>query len=126
MSQANENKICPRCGSQYSYLERKRVYGRVYVYAVHEYREGGKRHRKWCCLGPLEGYRHATTTHEVYGLFLKSAIDSNRLYEYLDTIVSYLLEDPSNIVSKLGVDRSRAISLATKLDRLSKAILGSV
>ena len=114
----DEERVCPRCGSRYSWLERKAIHGRIYVYAVHEWREGGRRRRKWCLLGPEDKYIHASTTHEAYGLVLRGAIDSSRLYNYLDTITSYLLQHHKT----LDIDRHRAQILAQKLEKLAELL----
>ncbi|MFP3209386.1 MAG: hypothetical protein RXR82_06800 [Nitrososphaeria archaeon] len=49
-----DDKICPRCGEPYAWLERRLRGDRVYLYAVHEHRENGARRRRRCYLGPEE------------------------------------------------------------------------
>ena len=46
-----ELEVCTRCGGVVSWVERRRVGDSVYLYAVHELREGGKRKIKKCYLG---------------------------------------------------------------------------
>ena len=113
-------RVCPRCGKRYDWLERKIIYGRTYVYAVHEHKEGGKKYRKRCYLGPAYGYKHGTATHG--GLVLKSAVDRARLFDYLYTLVVYLLKDPERVLDKLGVDKSMAADLGTQLEMLAKVL----
>jgi hypothetical protein len=48
------DKICPRCGEPYAWLERRLRGNRVYLYAVHERVENGMRRRRRCYLGPEE------------------------------------------------------------------------
>jgi len=42
--------VCPRCANK-GYLERRRVGDHIYLYFVHERREGGRRKRLRCYLG---------------------------------------------------------------------------
>jgi hypothetical protein len=56
--------ICPRCGQPASYIERRRVGDREYLYAVHEYRDKQKgRVRIKHYLGPADGYEYVSRTH---------------------------------------------------------------
>jgi|GEM_PF-2446496 len=52
-----DDKICPRCGEPFAWLERRLRGDRVYLYAVHEHREKGARRRRRCYLGPEEEAR---------------------------------------------------------------------
>jgi len=61
-------KICPRCGSPYSYIKRKTVDNRVYLYAVHYIGRGRNRYQKLCYLGAEGSYRHV---ERVLGLKLE-------------------------------------------------------
>jgi hypothetical protein len=45
-------RICPVCGQKISYIERKKIHEKFYLYCVHVKREGGKRKTKRCYLGP--------------------------------------------------------------------------
>ena len=45
------SRICPKCGSPFSYLEKRKKGSKVYLYAVHVSRLAGKRHIKKCYLG---------------------------------------------------------------------------
>ncbi|MFP3138385.1 MAG: hypothetical protein RXS42_09270 [Nitrososphaeria archaeon] len=49
-----DDKICPRCGEPYAWLERRLRGDRVYLYAVHEHVKNGVRRRRRCYLGPEE------------------------------------------------------------------------
>jgi len=46
---------CPRCG-QRGWLEVMRVGGNSYLYCCHEWRSGGRRHRRKCYLGPVQAF----------------------------------------------------------------------
>jgi ribosomal protein S27AE len=47
-----ENRICPRCGSYISYVERRNKNGNIYFYAVHRWRgKEGRNHTRKCYLG---------------------------------------------------------------------------
>jgi len=87
-------RICPRCGTPFSYIKRRVVNGRVYLYAVHYLgyvKENGKIKKitRECYLGPEDRYIHASTTHEREGLRLKGLGDSRRFLEYLDRLLDY-------------------------------------
>ena len=83
-------KICPRCGKPYSYIERRRVKGTnlVYYYAVHMYKEGGKWKKRRCYLGP-KVYSNVAPMQgfQLFGLVER---DVERLLEYLDSIIQEL------------------------------------
>ncbi len=83
-------KICPRCGKPYSYIERRRIKGTnlVYYYAVHMYKEGDKWKKKRCYLGP-KVYSNVAPMQgfQLFGLVEE---DTERLLEYLDSIISEL------------------------------------
>jgi hypothetical protein len=44
-------KICPKCGEKITYIERRKIGRKVYLYAVHRKREGTKSRVKRCYLG---------------------------------------------------------------------------
>lgn len=85
-----EERVCPRCGGKYAYIETHTRGDRSYVYAVH--REGkGKEARRWkCYLGPSDGYAYVSKTHRKEGLVLKGLQDADRAVEYLDALIAYI------------------------------------
>jgi len=89
-----EIRICPRCGLPYSYIERRSVGGRVYLYAVHIYKakEGGKvkRRVRKCYLGPEDSYEYVSKLHEREGIVLRGLADRERVIKYLDDIIRYI------------------------------------
>ena len=126
----NENKsnevvirVCPRCKSVYSYIERKKVYGREYLYAVHEYRENGKRHKKRCYLGPAEGYIYTSLTHRDSGLVFFGADDPKRYLRYLYDELGFLMkeceEDSERFVKKYQTNAEELMRLAMLMSALA-------
>lgn len=89
-------RICPRCKLPYSYLERRQVGDRVYLYTVHESREHGKRRIKKCYLGP-DKYRYVSKLHSPEGLVLRGLHDQDRVIDYLESLLQYLLEEKNSL-----------------------------
>lgn len=52
-------KTCPRCSMKYNYLRTVTRGDRQYLYAIHYYKELGKRKARSCYLGPTGEYAHA-------------------------------------------------------------------
>ncbi|MDK2384597.1 MAG: hypothetical protein QI199_07310, partial [Candidatus Korarchaeota archaeon] len=104
-------KICPRCGQPYSYIERRTVKGskQVYFYAVHIYKEGSKWRKKRCYLGP-KLYSRVTP---LQGFPLRGLIGESRhrLLDYLNSIVSEL--------EHMGPDKDRKRRLEDLSTRLA-------
>jgi len=104
-------KVCPRCGSTYSYIERRRINGKTYLYAVH-YVEGKRRR---CYLG-ADVY---TYFNKVYGpvMDLLGFTDVNVVLEYLDDLTDYIRHnlDRFNDVAVLKRLRAKLIDVTTHL-----------
>ena len=119
-----EIRICPRCGLPYSYIERRSVGGRVYLYAVHIYKakEGGKvkRRVRKCYLGPEDSYEYVSKLHEREGIVLRGLADRQRIIKYLDAIIRYIESngDPETL-SKIRARLERALEIIES--KLSKA-----
>jgi len=60
-----DGKICPRCGRRYTYIEKRRIGGNVYLYCVHESRKGGKRTVIKHYIGPEEGYIYGNIPNRI-------------------------------------------------------------
>ena len=110
-------RICPRCGERYSWIERHRRGNRVYLVAVHylgTVYEGGKRKKRVrkCYLGPEDSYEYVTRTHGREGLVLRGAIDRDRALLYLDILISYL--------EHVELDRETASRLAGQFERAAR------
>jgi len=87
-------RVCPRCRCPFSYIKEKRVNGRVYLYAVHYYRDStGRRRVKECYLGPKDHYKYVTKMHEKEELVLKGLVEQERIVEYFDSIIRYVIND---------------------------------
>jgi len=86
-------KICPRCGMPYSYLDIDKRASNTYVYAIHYYYEGGKRKKRKCYLGPLESYIYVTKLHtdivNPEGLVLEGALSTTRAVRYIEALTAY-------------------------------------
>ena len=111
-----EVRVCPRCGLPYSYIERRVVGGRVYLYAVHitKVKEGGKvkRRVRKCYLGPEDSYEYVSKLHEREGIVLRGLADRQRIIKYLDAIIRYIESngDPETL-SKIRARLERALEI---------------
>ena len=113
----SERPLCPRCGEPYSYVKRRRIGGRVYLYAVHYLGYDPVRKRKLtreCYLGPEDEYEYVSRMHSREGLTLRGLSDKHRVLEYLDAIIAYLEEHP--------LDPGLAEGLADRLERLAERL----
>ena len=118
---ASMENICPRCGRPYSYIKRKRVGDKVYLYAVHYLgyeKVGGKikKKTKECYLGPEESYEYVTRTHAKEGLVLRGLADRDRALSYLDALINY--------IASIEIDRELALRLADRFMRLARILRG--
>jgi len=87
--------ICPRCGKPFRWIYQEKIYGRTYLYAVHEEVEGNKKKRRKCYLGPADSYAYVSMMHdlEFYG-----PIKDDRYIKYLEEILSlFASEEPVSI-----------------------------
>ena len=86
------NKICPRCGKEFKYIEERRQNDRVYFYAVHIEKLGsGKRRVKKCYLGPLT-YEYVSRLHQKENLVFKGLLETNRALEYIETLLNTVVQ----------------------------------
>lgn len=114
-------RICPRCGSRISWVERHRHGGRVYLIAVHYLgydRETGRKNVRKCYLGPEDAYEYVSRIHVKEGLELKGLADSGRALEYLDVLINY--------ISKVELDPEVRKSLGFKFMELGRKLLEGV
>lgn len=109
-----EEKICPRCRQPYSYIERRSVGDRVYLYAVHYHWVAGKRRVRKCYLGPEDHYVYVTHTHAREGLVLRGLVDAERALGYLDALIAYFAENP--------LDAKTAEKLIPRLKKLLRLL----
>ena len=95
MAPRQAKPLCPRCGQPISYYKRKKVGNRVY--AVHYVKEGGKRKKKECYLGPEDEYEYVSRMHTREGLVLKGLVDKKRMLEYLEALILNVTEAAENL-----------------------------
>jgi len=87
--------ICPRCGKPFRWIYQEAIYGRTYLYAVHEEIVEGKKKRRKCYLGPADSYEYVSKTHdlEFYGM-----TKEDRYITYLEEILNlFASEEPVSI-----------------------------
>jgi len=128
---SKEIKICPRCGEPYSWIEKRRVVRVVggrrceyeYFYAVHEYREGGKRKIKKCYLGP-DAYKYVSLTHKPReGLTFSGLMDSDRAIKYFYSLMSYIERAADEIDPKqLRALAKNAREFADRIEKIAEKI----
>ncbi len=103
-----ENRICPRCGAKFDYIDTKRVGGREYLYCVHVQYERDpatgerKKRKKKCYVGPAGQYEYVTRQHRRESLAFRGMLHSQRLYEYLQDILANSL-DGGVFLERLGI-----------------------
>jgi len=106
-------KVCPRCGLKYSYIERRSVGDQVYLYAVHYLKVKGKRKVRKCYLGPESSYIYVSKMHE---FTLRGPLDKLRILNYLDAILNLLVLERE----KLGEETRKKV--VEKLKRAIKSL----
>ena len=113
--------ICPRCGKPYRWIYQEKIYGRIYLYAVHEEVEGNKKKRRKCYLGPADSYEYVSKTHdlEFYG-----PIKDDRYIKYLEEIID--LFDVKGPVSTDPEEFKRDFENTMKMMSLIKRINNEV
>lgn len=88
-----EQKICPRCGRRFTYLEERKNGSNTYVYCVHVRKHNGKRSIKKCYLGPKTAYIY-TNTFNFNILTVRSPLaDSSADIKYLIELMQYFREN---------------------------------
>jgi hypothetical protein len=115
-----EKGVCPRCGRQYQYIEKRQVGKNVYYYAVHDWvkREDGKRYAVRCYLGSkkysyVEGFQQ---------LGLAGLIDEERFLRYALNVLDKLNEEQiRKLDGKLMLNF--VLNITSKLDRESLRVI---
>jgi len=108
--EAEEKKLCPRCGKPYSYIESYTKGSQKYYVAVHyegyQKVEGKvkKRVRK-CYLGP-QTYRYVEKLHE---LGLSGAIDKERFKRYFKELLDEVDLSPRELIAMIEELGSRLL-----------------
>ena len=110
-----EEKICPRCGLPYSYIEKHGKYYYAVHYLGYSKTPSGRVRKKVrkCYLG-ADIYNYVTRLHFREGLILRGLIDPDRAISYINALINYIRR------SKL--DPGEALKLADKFQELAKAL----
>jgi len=130
---SEERRICPRCGESYSYVEKISIGERSYLYAVHYYvDENGRRRKRRCYLGPVDGYEYVSKTHEIifYGLdkqdryirYLEEITDLFNVNEPISTDPEEFKKEFENIMRT----RSLVKKISYKIDERLRKILETI
>jgi hypothetical protein len=111
-SERKPERICPRCGQPYNWLETKTMHGRRYLFAVHVINGV----RKSCYLGPEDGYVHAARTHPFLQL---SAFRANPREE-LERRLRYIEENAQSLPKLVSTeeDRRRVLEVLDRVRRI--------
>jgi len=110
-------RLCPRCGRRFSYIERREARGREYFYAVHyfgyEVVDGKvKKKVKKCYLGPRE-YEYVEKLHS---LGLAGLIDRERFRRYLKELLDSTEMDLKELLEVVRELATRALEEVEELD----------
>jgi len=98
------SRLCPRCSFPFKSMNRVTVGGNTYYVARHVvYVEGQKIPVWYCYLGP-DKYIYVTALHEDLDLTLRGAIEEGRWVEYIERIVSSVLEK-----ARMSKDKSKYV-----------------
>lgn len=103
-------KVCPRCGAPYSYIERLRIGGNTYLYAVHYVGKGKSRRKERCYLGP-ERYINA---ERLLKLNLRG-VTSIDYEEVAEAAIQIIMSDISQVAESRDAER-----IASKLSRIEE------
>jgi hypothetical protein len=97
-------RLCPRCSYPFKSLSKVTIGGNTYYIARHVVDVDGQKVVVWSCyLGPSE-YIYVTALHEDLDLVLKGAVEEGRWVEYIERIISSVLEK-----ARRSRDKSRYI-----------------
>lgn len=114
MKSEKEEKICPRCGSPYNYIDKRKVGDGVYYYAVHVEKTPEGRKVKKCYLGS-GSYRYV---EQFQNLNLSGLIDEKRYLRYAINILDKLNgEELQKLDGKLVMNF--VLNIISKLDKES-------
>jgi hypothetical protein len=97
-------RLCPRCSFPFKSLGKITIGGNTYYVARHVVYVEGQKIPVWdCYLGPSE-YIYVTPLHEDLDLTLRGAVEEGRWVEYIERIVSSVLEK-----ARMSKDKSKYI-----------------
>jgi len=102
MQELLKQKICPRCGEHYTYLEKRQIGSNTYLYAVHVHKVNKKRKIKKCYLGPETAYIYANTFNYRILTVRSPLADNSADIKYLAELVDYFgIDKTIEILEKL-------------------------
>jgi hypothetical protein len=113
-SEPKPERICPRCGQPYNWLEKRTIGDRTYLIAVHVVNGV----REICYLGPVGGYKIGAKTHpflQLTGFGANPREEFERRLEYLDENVRGLLK-----LASTEEDRRRVLEALERATRMAK------
>ncbi|MCC6019655.1 MAG: hypothetical protein LM601_11530 [Candidatus Verstraetearchaeota archaeon] len=121
MKSEKEEKICPRCGSPYNYIDKRKVGDGVYYYAVHVEKTPEGRKVKKCYLGS-GSYRYV---EQFQNLNLSGLIDEKRYLRYAINILDKLNgEELQKLDGKLVMNF--VLNIISKLDKEGLRVIWKV
>jgi len=106
-------RVCPKCGGEKGpllWVERKRIGGRVYLYAIHPSSENKSGYTS-CYLGPEGEYEYVSRLHAREGLVLRSILDEDRALDYLERLIEHI----ENKAEEGAIDIERLEKLVSRL-----------
>ena len=114
-SERKPERICPRCGQPYNWLEKRTIGDRTYLIAVHVVNGV----REICYLGPEDGYALMKVTHP----YLKLTGFGATPREELERRLRYLEENAQSLLKLVSTEEDRRRVLEV-LDRAISVFKG--
>ena len=108
----SRDRVCPRCGLKYSYIERRKVGNQVYLLAVHYSKRGKRRKVRKCYLGPENSYLYVSKMHE---FTLRGPFDKMRVLKYLDALLDIVIAKREELDSESKTKIIEKMKKAMKL-----------
>jgi len=88
-----EVKICPRCGGEYKYVEKRVIKSQTYYYALHITKdEDGRKHVHKCYLGAQQ-YIYVKRVHQDSNINFHGYVVQDRYQKYAKCVKDYLNRD---------------------------------
>jgi hypothetical protein len=111
-SEPKPERICPRCGQPYNWLEKRTIGDRTYLIAVHVVNGV----REICYLGPVGGYKIGAKTHP----FLQLTGFGANPREELERRLKYIEENAQSLPKLVSTeeDRRRVLEVLDRVRRI--------
>lgn len=111
--------ICPRCNKLYTNLVKKKRGERVYLYSVHYL---GKGKKKYCYLGPLDGYEYVINLHNLQpltNLMFQARVDDLKIaYRLIKKHENWFIENYSRDREKVYTYHNIVYNLRKIIEKL--------